>query len=98
MFFELPQRKSALSIGEYILFPASGDLLSCWRRYEKSHPQIILLDSGTEASHFSIATFPSMGPVALSTHLEREPEPFNGRIALGPNEESLRLRNRCGVK
>jgi alpha-glucosidase len=76
----------ALSIGEYVPMPASGDLLSYRRHFKNSRPLIIILNFGTEAAHFSITAPISSGRIALSTYLDRAGEPVGDRIALRSDE------------
>ena len=66
--------------------PASGDLLSYSRHFDKAGGWFIILNFGTEAAIFSTSAAPTQGVIALSTHLDREGEDVNGRIALRPDE------------
>jgi alpha-glucosidase len=82
----LRRRRPALSIGEYVPVPASGDLLSYRRAFDNLVRLIIILNFGTEASRFSMTTGTFRGRVALSTHLDRVGESVGEQIALRPDE------------
>jgi len=83
---ELRRREPALSIGEYVAVPASGDLLSYRRHLDNARPHLVLLNLGSESIMHSGAASSQSGVVALSTHLDREGERFDGRVMLRPDE------------
>jgi alpha-glucosidase len=81
----LRRREPALSIGEYIPMPASGDLLSYRRRHGEARQVLVVLNFGKEAVDYSYDA-KLTGQIALSTHLDRDGEPLRGRVALRPDE------------
>jgi alpha-glucosidase len=82
---ELRRREAALSIGQFIPVPASGDLLSYCRHFDSARRFLIILNLGNTAATFA-AAFPQPGVIALSTHLDREGERLDGQIALRADE------------
>jgi alpha-glucosidase len=91
---ELRRREASLSIGEYVAAPASGDLLSYSRHFDKAPCWFIILNFGTEAAIFSNEATSSEaaqvhGQIALSTHLDREGERVRGQVTLRPDEGVL---------
>jgi alpha-glucosidase len=85
----LRKREAALSIGGYTAVPQTGDLLSYRRQFDNARSFLIILNFGHEAAVFDDKSVPRPGAITLSTHLDREREPFDGRIALRPDEGLL---------
>jgi alpha-glucosidase len=83
---ELRRREPSLSIGEYVRVPASGDLLSYGRHFDKAARWLIILNLGTEAAIFSTSAAATQGVIALSTHMDREGERTGREITLRPDE------------
>jgi alpha-glucosidase len=83
---DLRRREPALSIGGYVTVPENGDLLSYRRQFDKGRRFLIILNLGGEAALFQNATVPQRGKITLSTHLDRDAEPFDGHIALRGDE------------
>jgi alpha-glucosidase len=83
----LRRNEPALSIGEYISLPASGDLLSYSRRIKNTNGAfLIALNLSSAAISYSSDSSSHSGEVVLSTHLDREGELYDGRLGLRPNE------------
>jgi alpha-glucosidase len=83
---ELRRREPSLSIGDYTAVPEDGDLLSYRRQFDKGGRFLILLNLGGGAAVFHNPAVPNQGTVALSTHLDREGEPFAGHTSLRGDE------------
>ncbi|MEX0614196.1 MAG: alpha-amylase family glycosyl hydrolase [Pirellulales bacterium] len=83
---EFRRRAPALSIGSYFPVLEQGDLLSYRRQFDTARRYLIILNFGSEPAVFHNPAVPQRGAIALSTHLDREAEAFDGRIALRGDE------------
>jgi alpha-glucosidase len=82
----LRRQTPALSIGRYLAVPEAADLLSYRRQFDNRSDLLIILNVSAQPTVFQNASVPQRGTVALSTHLDRDAEPFAGRIALRADE------------
>jgi alpha-glucosidase len=82
----LRREQPALSIGAYAAIPAPGDLLAYRRNFERGRRYLIVLNFGSEPATFQSTAVPASGRVAVSTHLDREAEPFDGQVDLRADE------------
>jgi alpha-glucosidase len=83
---ELRRREPALSVGSYSGVPQDGDLLSYRRHFDRGRRFLIILNLGSEPAVFQNPAAARRGAVALSTHLDREQEAYDGRIELRGDE------------
>ena len=86
---QLRREQPALSIGTYTAIPAQGDLLAYRRVFNRGGRYLIVLNLSSEPATFQSTAIPPHGHVALSTHLDREAEPFDGQIDLRADEGLL---------
>ena len=82
----LRRHEPALSIGSYAEVPAQGDLLVYRRQFHTGRRYLIVLNFSAEPDVFHNPAVPQQGKIALSTHLDREGEPFTGEVHLRGDE------------
>jgi alpha-glucosidase len=82
---ELP----ALSIGNYAPILARGDLLAYLRNVDRGRRYLVVLNLSSEPATFRSTAVPTIGRVAVSTHLDREAQAFDGQIDLRADEGLL---------
>jgi len=80
----LRRSEPALNIGSFASVPELGDVLA-YRRAAGDQRFLIVLNLSADNALFSGA-LELRGALALSTHLDRDGEPFKGRLELRPNE------------
>jgi alpha-glucosidase len=83
---ELRRNEPALSIGDYSPVATQGDLLVYRRRFDTGRRFLVVLNFADEPAVFHSTAVPQHGRFAISTHLDREAEPFTGQIDLRSNE------------
>ncbi|HEY3392536.1 MAG TPA: alpha-amylase family glycosyl hydrolase [Lacipirellulaceae bacterium] len=86
---QLRREQPALSIGSYAPIPTQGDLLAYRRNFERGRRYLVLLNLSSDPATFQSAAIPHHGRIVLSTHLDREAEPFDGQIELRCDEGLL---------
>jgi alpha-glucosidase len=82
---ELRRHEPALSIGAYNAVPAQSDILAYRRQWDDGRRFLIVLNLSHEVASFQSLVAPS-GRIALSTHLDREEEAFEGQLKVRGDE------------
>jgi alpha-glucosidase len=82
----LRRKEPALSIGQITAIAHHGDVLSYIRQFDSGKQFIIILNLGTEAAVYQNAESPIRGIITISTQLDRDAEPIDGRVALRGDE------------
>lgn len=85
---DLRRREAALSVGGYAPVLASANFLA-YLRYTDDARWLIVLNTGDQTYPFETPPPLGDGTVVLSTHLDREDEPFQRSILLRPHEGVL---------
>ena len=86
---QLRREERALSIGAYTAIPTQGDLLAYRRAFDRGRRYLVVLNVSSDAATFQSPVVGVSGRVAVSTHLDREAEPFTGQIDLRADEGLL---------
>jgi alpha-glucosidase len=86
---QLRREQPALSIGAYTAIPTPGDLLAYRRSFARGRRYFVVLNLSSEPATFQSPVVGVRGRVAISTHLDREAEPFAGQIDLRADEGLL---------
>jgi alpha-glucosidase len=80
---ELRRATPALEIGSYAAVPADGDLLA-YIRESRGRRLLIALNLGSQEQIFDLGAL--RGQILLSTHMDRENQTADGRLALRADE------------
>ena len=83
---QLRREQPALQIGSYAQVPMDGDLFAYRRRLDDNPQFLTILNFDHEPAIFHSTAVPQHGKIALSTHLDRKGEAFDGEVKLRADE------------
>lgn len=83
---ELRRREPALSVGQYVAVPATGDVLVYKRQLDDDNRYLIALNFSNQPAKFHSPLLPQQCKTELSTYLDREKDLLGDTIELRANE------------